>query len=186
MFRLHVVLDQSRDWIVYVPLWVTALAALITVVVAVVIARNQAKLQQTLAEKQFEIQRMQLEQQERQLRKDLFARRFAVFTGVQKFFDYVLQKNGDIELHGPGEYRQFRECMERAEMLFGSDVNLYLKDVDETARAFYVSAKRRGIDPGDVCAIDKDGELLSRLSVTLMPRRKGLFCPYLTLFQEGS
>jgi hypothetical protein len=129
MFRLHIVLDQSRDWIEYVPPWVTALAALITVAVAVVIARNQGRLQQTLAEKQFEIQRMQLEQQERQLKKDLFDRRFSVFTDVQKFFDYVLQKNGDIELNGPGEYRQFRECMERAEMLFGDDVKEYLEDV---------------------------------------------------------
>jgi hypothetical protein len=184
MFRLHVVLDQSRDWTEYVPLWVTALAALITVVVAVVIARNQGKLQQTLAEKQIEIQRMQLEQQERQLKKDLFDRRFAVFTDVQKFFDYVLQKNGDIELSGPGEYRQFRECMERAEMLFGHDVMTYLEDVDETARAFYVSAKRRGINLGDVDAINKDGTLLDRLSVVLMPQRKGLFRPYLTLWSE--
>jgi hypothetical protein len=165
---------------------VTALAALITVVVAVVIARNQGRLQQTLAEKQFEIQRMQLEQQERQLKKDLFDRRFAVFIDVQKFFDYVLQKNGDIELHGPGEYRQFGECMERAEMLFADDIKEYLEDIDKTARAFYVSAKRRGINLGDVAAIDKDAQLLDRLSVTLMPQRTGLFRPYLTLYHKGS
>ena len=93
----------------------------------------------------------------------------------------MLQKNGDIELAGPGQYRQFRDYMERAEMLFGDDVNKYLEDVDETARQFCVSARRRQINAGDPAAINRDGELLNRLSVTLLKQRKGLFRPYLTL-----
>jgi hypothetical protein len=196
MFQLHVVLDQARGWLDYVAPFstlLTAIAAIGTVSVALRIANNQNKLQKTLArdqsrlqealaEKQLEIQKMQLERQAQQLKKDLFDRRFGVFTGVLTFITYVPQENGDIELHGPGQYRQFRECMETAEMLFGDDVNRYLEDVDETARQFYVSARRREIDRGDPDAIEKDGQLLNRLSVTLLQRRKGLFRRYLTLW----
>ena len=183
MFQLHVVLDQPRIWLDFVPPWVTAVAALTTVVVAVVIARNQNRLQKAMADKQVEIQNMQLEQQSRQLKKDLFDRRFAVFTEVLEFISYVLRENGKVQLTGPGQYRQFWESMERAEMLFGVDVNQYLADVDQTARAFYVSAQGRdkAIATGDVDAITKDGELLNRLSVTLLQQRKGVFRPYLTL-----
>jgi hypothetical protein len=174
MLQLHVVLDQPKNWLEYAPQCVTAFAAAITVFVAIFIARNQGRLQKALAE-------MQLEQQARQLKWNLFDRRFAVFAGVLEFISYVVQKNGVIELAGPGQYREFRECMETAEMLFGNDVIKYLEDVDETAREFYVSARRRGINSGDIDAINRDGELLSRLSVTLLQQRKGVFRPYLFL-----
>jgi hypothetical protein len=45
MFQLHVVLDDAKSWVDYVPLWITAGAALITVGVVVFIARNQNRLQ---------------------------------------------------------------------------------------------------------------------------------------------
>jgi len=86
ILQLHVVLDQPKGWLDYI----TALSALGTVVAAVAaliavnvtrsIARNQNKLQEALANKQFDIQKSQQELLERQLRKDLFDRRFAVFT----------------------------------------------------------------------------------------------------------
>ena len=182
MFQLHVVLDQQKNWLEYAPSWVTAIAAFITIIVASLIARNQSKLQRTLAEKQIEIQKIQLEQQARQLKKDLFDRRFAVFTGAQEFISYVLQNNGDIELAGPGQYRQFRDYMERAEMLFGDDVNRYLLDVDETARAFYVSAKKMKTSAAsNMDVIQKQAQLLDRISVALLQQRKEVFRPYLTL-----
>lgn len=176
MFQLHVILDQPRSWFQYAPPWVTAAAALTTVIVAVLIARNQSRLQKTLADKQIEIQKMQLEQQARQLKKDLFDRRFAVFTGVLEFIGYVLRQNGNIELPG-AEYRQFCDCRERAEMLFEGDVNRYLADVDETARAFYVSAQARNnaITAGDMDKIHEDSRLMERLGVRLLQQRKGLF-----------
>ena len=61
MLQLHVVLVQPKNWIEYVPSWVTAGAAFITVIVAVLIARNQSRLQRTLAERQVEIQKMHLD-----------------------------------------------------------------------------------------------------------------------------
>ena len=85
MFQLHVIVDGAKNWLDYSPPWITSGAALITVIVAVVIARNQNRLQKTLAEKQIELQRSQLDQQERQLKKDLFDRRFAVYLGVRDF-----------------------------------------------------------------------------------------------------
>lgn len=176
MFQLHVVLDQGKNWLDYVPPCITAVAALSTVLVALRIARNQNKLQTDLA-------KMQLAQQERQLKKDLFDRRFAVFVNVLDFVSYVLQENGKIQLAGPGKYRDFWESMEKAEMLFGADVNEYLADVDKTARAFYVSAQGldKAIATGDVEAIDKNAELLDRLGVKLLQQRKWVFRPYLAL-----
>jgi len=77
MFPFHVVLDQPRTWLDYLPC-VTALAALTTVVVAICIARNQSEMQK----EQVKLQTMQLDLQARELKKDLFDRRFAVFTAV--------------------------------------------------------------------------------------------------------
>jgi hypothetical protein len=182
MFQLHVVLDEPKSWLEYVPPWVTAVAALITVLVAALIARNQNKLQKALADKQIEIQKSQLDQQARQLKKDLFDRRFAVFTDVLDFINYVLREDGNIQFGGPGQ-RQFWEAMEKAEMLFGKDVNAYLADVDTTARKLYVSAKgmNKASATGDVEEINRNGELLSRLSDELLQRRKAVFRPYLSL-----
>jgi hypothetical protein len=158
MFQLHVVLDQAKSWFDYFQPCITAVAALGTLLVALRIARNQNKLQAELA-------KMQLAQQERQLKKDLFDRRFAVYVNVLDFVSYVLQENGKIQLAGPGKYRDFWESMEKAEMLFGADVNEYLADVDKTARDFYVSAQRmdKTIATGDVEAIDRNAQLLERL-----------------------
>jgi ribosomal protein L34 len=136
MFRLHVVLDNSRTWVDYAPAWVTAVAALVTVFVAILIARNQNKLQETLAKKQTDLQ-------EAQLKKDLFDRRFIVFTDTLDFIGMVIRNDGDIVLEGP-EYRHFLETTQKAGMLFGADVRSYLKGVTETTTNLYVSARGRG------------------------------------------
>jgi len=109
--------------------------------------------------------KLQLQQQERQLKKNLFDQRFAVFVNVRDFITYVLRENGKIQLAGPGQYREFWESMEKAEMLFGTDVNKYLGEVDETAREFYMSAQGmdKAIATGDIEAINKNGQLLERL-----------------------
>ncbi len=183
MLQLHVVLDQSKNWLDYVPSWVTAVAALLTVFVAVLIARNQSKIQKKLAEKQIEIQKSQMEQQERQLKKDLFDRRFAVFDGVLDFISYVLREDGNIRLVGPGEYKRFCDRREMAKMLFGDDVNKYLADVDEVARNLYVSAKGRdkATATGDGEAIQREGQLWEHLTGPISEKRVELFRPYLTL-----
>ena len=84
---------------------------------------------------------------------------------VRDFITYVLRENGKIQLAGPGQYREFWESMEKAEMLFGTDVNKHLGEVDETAREFYVSAQGmdKAIATGDIEAINKNGQLLERL-----------------------
>lgn len=84
---------------------------------------------------------------------------------------------------GPGPYREFWLLLEKAQMLFGDDVNSYLADVDRTARASYVSTKRMGKAPaaGDTDGINKNAELLNRLSITLLGQRAEVFRPYLSL-----
>ena len=71
--------------------------------------------------------------QARQLRKDLFDRRFAVYSGTREFLNFVQQRDGEKVIHGP-EYYQWRETLEKAEMLFGPEVLAYLREVDEAAR----------------------------------------------------
>ena len=178
MFQLHVVLDGQKNWLEYLPPWITAFAS---VVVASVIALNQTRLQTTLANRQLDLQ-------ERQLKKDLFDRRFAVFTQALDFMTYVLRNNGRIELAGPGEYGTFRESMETAEMLFGDDVNEYLAALDKTAREFCVSAQalEQAKARGDVDAINKNGQLLNDISVTFLAKRTQVFRPYLKLLARGS
>jgi hypothetical protein len=178
MFPIHVVMGQPKSWwLDYVPC-ITAFAALITVCVAFWIAQKQMELQKELAKRQFDIQT-------RQLTKDLFDRRFAVFTAVDSFIAYVVQNNGKIQLAGPGEYRQWREAMERAQMLFGEDVNEYLKRVEQTAGEFYVAVHKLENNRADMEAIDDNERLLNELSVALPAKRVQVFRPYLELFHKG-
>ena len=101
MFQLHVVLDQPKDWLQYVPPWVAVVASLLTVFVAFKIAQNQNRLQKTLAKSQIKIQKMQLEQQERQLKKNLFDRRFEICVRTRDFAQYVLGRADSLELTDP-------------------------------------------------------------------------------------
>ena len=185
MFQFHIVLDQPKEWLDYVtPLGtlLAAAAAIITVIVARGIAHNQNKLQETLAARQLDLQKAQLEQQERQLKKDLFDRRFTVFTDTGEFISFVLRQNGNISLNS-GEYTQFWQTSEKAEMLFGADIREYLEDVQKTAGEFYVTAQGRekAVATGDVDAIHKDHELLAHLGVDLFQKRAKVFRPYLAL-----
>jgi hypothetical protein len=177
MFQFHVVLDQGRNWLDYVAPLGTVLAAAAatgTVFVALRIANNQNRLQKTLMDRQHDLQ-------ERELKKDLFDRRFLIFTDSLEFTGFVLRNNGDIVLEG-AEYRHFREAMQKAGMLFGGDVGSYLNDLDKTVRDLYVSAKgrSRAVAGGDVAAIDQHGELLSHL-IKLAPVAEDVFRPYLSL-----
>jgi hypothetical protein len=185
------VVDQQNNWFDHLPQWITAVASLIAVLVAFLIAKNQNRLQKTLADSQREIQieqialqKMQLEQQAQQLKKDLLDRRFEVFTAVDCFITYVIRSNGKIELVGPGEYRQWREIMERAQMLFGEEVYKYLGTVDKTARDLYVVVRKLENDPTDMEAIENQFLLSTALADTLREQRAQLFRPYLELFQK--
>jgi hypothetical protein len=162
MLQLHVVLDQLKGWLDYVMAlgalgtMVAAVAALIAVIVTRSIAKNQNILQETLANKQLEIQKGQLEQQERQLRKDLFDRRFAVFTDTGEFMRPILSAPSGFTPQGEG-YRKFGETMQIADMLFGPEVRKYLEDVDRTAVALWVAHQKMIKDPGDNNAINEEG-----------------------------
>jgi hypothetical protein len=186
MFQVHVILDQPKYWLDYVtPLGtvLASVAALLAMLVARRIARNQDALQKELANRQIDLQKEQLEEQKRQLKKDLFDRRFAVFADTGDFIGYVLRENGNICLTGT-EYRQFRQAMAKAEVLFGAQVREYLEDVHKTAGDFYVSAKGldRAAQAGDVDAIRKNSELLSRMGVELPQKLPEVFHPDLALY----
>jgi hypothetical protein len=94
----------------------------------------------------------------------LYDRRRKIFEDIQEFIAYVLRNNGDFELAGPGEYRDFRRNMDVAEDLYGTpDVRAVLKAFDENVREFWASAqtRKRAIETGDIKAINRNHELLS-------------------------
>jgi hypothetical protein len=192
MFPFHVFVDEAKSWLDYAPAWVTAVAALGTVIVALRIAHNQNRLQKTLAERQLEIQseqiklaKMQLDQQAHQLTKDLFDRRFAIFTAVEDFITWVIRSDGDIEFFGPGEYRNWREAVEKAQMLFGEEVIDYMEVADKAARDLYVVVKKMAKNSADMQAIDDQNRLMNQLTITLREQRVEIFRPYLALFHKA-
>jgi hypothetical protein len=176
----HFVLDGPKDWL---PPWISAVASLLAVIAASVIAWSQSKLQRMLAERQNSLQQTQLGQQARQLKQDLFDRRFAVLSETIDFLSHVLRENGKIETVGPGPYRQFRDAMVKAEMLFGSDVNEYLSLVNRTVLELASAVKwlDDAIRSGNMDVINRHGELINTLSGRLWEQRTLVFRPYLDL-----
>jgi hypothetical protein len=172
MFQLRVVLDQPKNWLDYVPAWVTAIAALLTVVVALFIAYKQGRLQKTLAENQSEIRKMQLTQQERQLRMDLY-RRYKVYTDTGEFMRSVLSLPSAF-VSGGDEHRRFGETMQNAEMLFRPEVFKYLQDIANTTMAIWGAYQRMAKDAGDNAAIEENSIQFQRLS-DLWVARPGVF-----------
>jgi len=149
MFHLYVVLDQPKNWLEYAPPWITAVAALITVVVAGWIARNQRKLQMTLAE--------------RLLKKDLFDRRFKVFTDAAEFMRPILASPSAFDPLSD-EGRRFAETVQSAEMVFGPEVFEYLNDVNKTAIGLWASHQKMAKDRGDNDAITENADRFQHLS----------------------
>jgi hypothetical protein len=80
--------------------------------------------------------------QEKQLKQDLFDKRYAVFLAVEEFLVHVDQINGSVKPTGD-EYRRFRYAMEQAEFLFNADVNSYMKEVDQVARTLHEKCLER-------------------------------------------
>lgn len=128
----------------------------------------------------FWIASRQRELQERQLRKDLFDRRFDVYTKVREFMTYVLRNDGKISLTAD-EYRDFQGTMEKAEMLC-EKVHPYLVELDKTVRGLYVykQEENRAVETGDVKRIE-DGANLMKRCIELLRCRNEVFRSYLSL-----
>lgn len=141
MFQFYVVLDQPKNWHEYVPPWVTAVAAVLAVVGAIVIACKQNSLQKTLA-------KMQLEQSERQRKMGLFFLRRKVFTDTREFMEPI-QRTASAFAPESDEYMKFFKTVQNAEMLFGPEVRKYLKDVNKTTMDLWGSEQRMDKNPGD-------------------------------------
>jgi predicted naringenin-chalcone synthase len=123
----------------------------------------------------------QRELQERQLRKDLFDRRFDIYTKTRDFMTYTMRNDGMIVLTGP-EYREFQDTMEKAEMLC-EKAHPYLVEINKAALELfeYKQKEPESVSTGDVDAIQQGGRLRVRLFVSLPQRRKEAFRPYLNL-----
>lgn len=126
------------------------------------------------------IANQQRELQERQLRKDLFDRRFDIYTKTREFMAYVAREDGKITLTGP-EYREFQETMERAEMLCEA-AHAYLAEVDKAVQDLYVYKQQEAqLAPGDPALLKQGTALQHKVYVTLWQQRKAAFRQYLSL-----
>jgi hypothetical protein len=103
----------------------TAIAPILTSVIAVAISLWVAITQNRL--------------KHRDLKKDLFDRRFTVYTAAREYMTFVLAKAGVGVIHGEEAVR-FDEAREKAEMLLGPEVRAYLLDIRQTAGKLYVYA----------------------------------------------
>ena len=119
--------------------------------------------------------------QGRQLKKDLFDRRFNVYTDTGDFLNYVRRNDGKIELSGP-EYLRFHEAIEKAEMLFRQEVHKYLIEIRDTAGDFYADKfkENEAAITGNQEVINRLDELRKRLSA-LWKQRNDVFRPDLHL-----
>jgi hypothetical protein len=153
------------------PVVVSVVAVCITVWVAL----NQRKLQMWIAT-------MQNELQARQLRKDLFDRRFAVYMGMREFLNFIQQRDGENAIHEP-EYRQWGVTMEKAEMLFGPEVLAYLREVNEAAGKLYVyhTDEKKIIESGNEKRMEEAKQIRDSIYELLPKRRNDMFRDYLTL-----
>jgi hypothetical protein len=154
----------SKTWID----WLVAFAPVIVSSVAIVISIWVATRQNDL--------------QARQLRKDLFDRRFTLYTDTREFLNFVGQTDGENIIHTP-EYQHFLEVIEKAEMMFGPGVLAYLNEINKTVSDFYVykAQEQRLIEAGDQNRIDAGTELRRLIYDVFPKRRNDVFRDYLTL-----
>jgi hypothetical protein len=122
----------------------------------------------------------QIQIQRWQLNKDLFDRRFAVFTETREFLVYVGGKGGWVEPYGP-EYNRFRETMERADMLFPSEVHAYLVEIDKATRDLLTAKQTFQAKPGDATLPQKIHDLEVNFYETISKRRTEIFRPDLQM-----
>jgi hypothetical protein len=125
------------------------------------------------------VARRQHQIQEQQLKKDLFDRRYKVYTGTREFANYVRSGPDAMEMTHP-HFGLFVDLIERAEMLFGSAVHSYLKNLDSLARKLYVNAKKQRTRPSDPDLIDAGQKLFEEFE-DLYRRRNEVFKPFLKL-----
>jgi hypothetical protein len=161
MLQLNVVVDQSKGWIDYA----TALGAAGTVVAAVA-ALIAVKVTRSIARKQLDLQ-------ERQLRNDLYDRRFAVFADTGNFLRPILSTPTGFTPQSDA-YRQFGETAQNAEMLFGPEVRKYIEDVSRTAVNLWASYQKMAKDPADNDAIEEQAKQFQHLS-DLWQKRPDVF-----------
>ena len=126
-----------------------------------------------------DIAQKQLDLQERQLRKDLYDRRFAVYRQTAEFLRPILGSPSSFRVESD-ESRKFAEAVQDAGMLFGADVCRYLKDVNTTAVDLWASYSRMQQHPGDNNAIEESGRHFQHLK-DLWDKRSNVFRPEMSL-----
>jgi hypothetical protein len=88
------------------------------------------------------VAKLQREIQERQLRRNLFDKRYAILLLVQEFLAHVLKMDGAVDLQGD-ECRRFWNAMAQAEFLFDSDVNSYMNEIKQTVLSLHTKHAQR-------------------------------------------
>jgi hypothetical protein len=150
-FNLYAVQQAQKSWVDFAPILVSILALAISLWIAI---------------RQIQIQRWQLN-------KDLFDRRFSVYTETRAFLTYANGLGQSFTIHCP-QYDHFRETKEKAEMLLPAEVYDYLVEIDKAASDLGFASKKLAAKPDDPELIQSIEDLSNRLQ-TLPQRRTDVF-----------
>ena len=147
---------------------VTASAAVVAIVVAVRAQRNQLRLEAL------------------RLRLDLFDKRFAVYRTAEEFVWYMLREAYNIEIGA--DYRRFLRAKSEASFLFGSDVVMYLENVNRIFIDLYPKCKdfsHQNSQGLDVLELGREiTDVWGKLSGEVPAQHKDVFSGYLQLHEE--
>jgi len=108
---------------------------------------------------------------------DLFEKRFSVFAGTRRLLSRILA-DGDIKLEN---FFEFRAAVAEATFLFGTDITVYLDEIDK--KALRLNSLREEMRPLPVG--DERTRLAGEISDTLgwltgqLPELRVRFAPYM-------
>lgn len=152
---IHIVMDHSFGWNDYVTMYAPTLASISAAGLAAWVAIRLGKMQASI--------------ERSKIRKDLFEKRFEVFSQTQDFIDFVIAQGDGLHLLGAPQLANLKKSIRLADMLFGPKVSQYMTEVMKTALDYSASCKtlQAEIERGNKAAIDKHEQLQNRLSVHL-------------------
>jgi hypothetical protein len=155
-----------RDWLALLASSGSALAAITALWISLWVANVQRQIQT------------------KQLKQDLFEKRYAIFLAAEAFLAHVLKTDGSVNLIGE-EFRKFRYVMDEAQFLFNTDVVNYLNEINQAVLGLHGKCFERdhlaSMNKQDAALGVEILQKLDEFSGPFLEKRKKIFSPYLQL-----
>lgn len=121
------------DWIGALAGFASLLAAAAAIYLADQTSKNQERLQKRITREQTALQ-------ERQLKQDLFEKRYTVYAAIQKWLSEAVRVDGSI---GYGSIIEFHYVTDQANFLFGGEIISFIEEVGTILVAVQIAAQKR-------------------------------------------